>query len=447
MEYKWRALGAVMLGSFMGPFDATVANVALPAIGKAFSTGVDSTEWVLLSYLLATASTLAIFGRFGDMLGAKRVYVTGFAVFGASSLACALSPNLMSLIIARAVQGVGAAMLMSTSLAIITQAFPAHQRGRAIGMNGAAVAFGLTSGPIAGGFIVSVAAWHWIFLINVPISIVGLFVAARVIQNKPGDKQRFDVVGSALISVSLFCICLALSRAHIWGWAKPPTIGVLVAGCAAFAIFLFFERRVEAPTIDLRMFEKRIFAFSVLAAILYFCASYSVVFTVPLAAQVALHLQPLQAGLLLVPISMLNVVLAPVAGMLSDRIPARYISTAGAAVFTAGAALMIFVPAHPSAWTIAGVVGIAGLGSAVFTQPNNSTIMGSAPENRRGVAAGILATARTSGQVLGVAIAGAIYFFRAHHAPPSDPFAPARAVFIAVAALMLLAGVLSYNRE
>lgn len=438
-----------MLGTFMSPFDGTVANVALPSIARSLSTGVDASEWVLLSYLLATASTLTLFGRLGDSIGGKPVYVTGFAVFGLSSLACAFSPNLWFLVGARAMQGVGAAMLMATSLAIITQAFPAKERGRAIGMNGAAVAAGLTSGPIVGGFIVAVAHWHWIFLINVPVSIAGLFVAARVIRTHPGDRQRFDFIGSGLISGSLFCICLALSRAHVWGWSSAATIALLAGGCAAFALFLIVERRTPAPTVDLTMFRNRRFAFSVIAACLYFCASYCVVFTVPLSAQVALHLQPLQAGLLLVPISMLNVVIAPVAGMLSDRIPARYISTAGALVFAGGAAAMaLLLPPSPSPWSIAAVVGIAGLGSSVFTQPNNSAIMGSAPENRRGIAAGVLATARTSGQVLGVAAAGAIYFF---HAQPggagADPFAPARAVFLSVAALMVLAAIFSYVRD
>jgi MFS family permease len=200
--------------------------------------------------------------------------------------------------------------------------------------------------------------------------------------------------------------------------------------------------------LDLRLFENRTFAFSVTASMLYFCAAFSVVFTVPLAAQVALRLSPFRAGLLLLPISALNIVMAPVAGALSDRIPARYISTAGALVFALGALGMTFLPEHPALWNIAAVLVVAGAGAAVFTQPNNSTIMGSAPANRRGIASGILATARATGQVVGIALAGAIYFMRAHQLGAlSNTFVPAKAVFAVVAVLMFFVSVLSYTRD
>lgn len=447
-RYRWYALGAVMLGTVMGPLDASIANVALPTIGRAFHRGVDAVEWVLLAYTIVTASTLVLFGRLGDIVGQKRIYLSGFAVFGSGSLACALAPSLPLLIAARVFQAVGAAMLISCTQAIITEVFPSHERGRAIGLNGAAVAVGLTSGPVLGGFIVSTWDWRWIFTINVPISLIAMAVAAFVLRRETTRPEALDVPGAVLAGAGLFGLSLALSRAHVWGWGSPATGLVLLASGIAFACFVALERRTAQPMLDLTLFRSRTFAFSVVAALLYFIATSGVVFIVPLAAQIALGLRPLRAGLLLLPVSALNVVLAPFAGALSDRVPARYVSTAGAVLYVAGALWLAALPAHPAVWSIAGALVVAGAGTAVFSQPNNSTIMGAAPSNRRGVAAGVLATARTTGQVLGVALAGAVYFGRAAqlaHSPHS--FAPATTVFAAVAALMIAAAIVSYTRE
>lgn len=437
-----------MLGSFMSPLDASVANVALPTIGRAFHTAVDNTEWVLIAYMLVTSSTLVLFGRLGDLWGQKSVYTIGFAIFGASSLACAFSPSFWFLVGARAVQGVGSAMLMSSSPAIITDAFPGHQRGRAIGLNGAAVAIGLSTGPLVGGLILTQWDWRWIFLINVPIAVVALAVCAFVLRREERKDEEFDFAGAAIAFTALFAISLALSRAHVWGWGSLRTIGALAYAFTGIAAFLLVERRVRAPMLDLKLFNNRTFAFSVLAATLFFCAMYCIVFTVPMTAQIALGMTPLQAGLLLLPVSVLNVVLAPLAGALSDRIPARYVSTAGALCMVAGSVLLAVQPPNPLMWALYASLFVAGAGTAVFSQPNNSTIMGTAPANRRGIAAGILATARTTGQLLGISVAGAIYFLRSQQlGPMSHTYAPAKAVFYAVAAIMVIVSLVSYTRD
>jgi EmrB/QacA subfamily drug resistance transporter len=447
-NYKWYALGAVMLGTFMSPLDASIANVALPTIGRAFHTPVDNTEWVLIAYMLTTSSTLVLFGRLGDLWGQKRVYTIGFAIFGLASLACALAPSFWLLVGARAVQGIGSAMLMSSSPAIITDAFPAAQRGRAIGLNGAAVAIGLSTGPVLGGVIITYWDWRWIFLINVPISILALLVSAFILRREERKEEQFDFAGAAIAFTTLFAVSLALSRAHVWGWGSAPTIGALVYAAIGVGAFLWLERRVAAPMLDLQLFQNRTFAFSVLAATLYFCAMYCVVFTIPLSAQIALGKNGLQAGLLLLPISALNVVLAPLAGAASDRIAARYVSTAGAICFFAGCVLLAVQPDSPALWALYVSLFVAGAGTAVFSQPNNSTIMGHAPPNRRGIAAGILATARTTGQLLGVSVAGAIYFLRSQQLGPlAHSYAPAKAVFFAVAIIMVAVSLVSYTRE
>ena len=437
-----------MLGTIMGPLDASIANVAMPTIAHSFGRGVDVTEWILLSYMLVTASTLVLFGRLGDMFGQKRIYLGGFAIFGIGSLCCALAPSLALLISSRVLQALGAAMLISCTQAIIVDSFPATERGRAIGFNGAAVAFGLSTGPILGGAIVTYADWRWIFLINIPITIVALTLAAIVLHPARRQGEGFDPFGAAFSIAGLFSLSLALSRAHVWGWTSPRFIWLVVFSAVVFAAFLWVERRVKHPTLDLELFRNQTFALSLIAAFIYFTAQSGIVFIIPLAAQLTMHLSPLNAGLLLIPISLLNIVLAPAAGSLSDRVPARYVSTFGALLVTLGTFLLSRLPNDPVPWHIAGTLVVTGAGTAVFTQPNNSAIMGAAPPNRRGVAAAMLGTARTSGQLLGVAIAGAVYFSRAAQLGPlGKTFAPATTYFAGVTAMMLIVAVISSLRD
>jgi EmrB/QacA subfamily drug resistance transporter len=447
-RYRWYALGVIMLGTFMGPLDASIANVAMPQIARALGRRVDEAEWVLLAYMLITASTLVLFGRLGDMFGQKRIYLAGFAVFGAGSLACALSPSLEVLIAFRALQAIGAAMLVSCTQALIVESFPPHERGRAIGFNGAAVAAALSTGPIVGGAIVTFADWRWLFLINIPIALVALPLAALVL--KPGTRkdEGFDLVGAGLSIAGLFCLSLALSRSHAWGWGSARVIGLFVAAAAILIVFVRVERRAAHPALDLSLFSSRLFSMSTIAAFVYFTAQSGVVFIVPLSAQLALGASPLAAGFLLIPLTVLNVVLAPLAGSLSDRVPVRYISTAGALTVAVGAFVLSRLPAHPTTQQILESIVIAGIGTAVFTQPNNSAIMGSAPSHRRGVAAATLATARTTGQLLGVATAGAVYFARAAGlGPRAHTYAPATAYFGIVAVAMVLVALISWIRE
>ena len=409
-QYRWYALAVIMLGSMMGTLDASIANVAMPTISRAYHHSVDDTEWVILSFMLVTASTLVLFGRLGDIFGQKRIYLAGFGVFGISSFACAFAPSLGLLIAARAVQALGAAMLLASNQALIVDTFPASQRGRAIGFNGAAVAVGLSLGPIIGGAIVTFGDWRWIFLINVPISIVALIGATLVLKPVQQKSGGLDPLGAVLSVITLFAASLALSRSHIWGWTSPWTIGLLVLSQVTLWTFVYVEGRVPTPTLDLSLFRIRIFAVSTFAAFVYFTAISGLIFIIPLSAQTKLSDSAFAAGFLLTPITALNIVLAPTAGALSDRVPVRYVSTAGALMVTVGLFLLSLLPAHPTTLQLIGALVVAGCGTAVFTQPNNSAIMGSAPADRRGIAAGTLATARTSGQLLGVAIASAVYF-------------------------------------
>lgn len=447
-QYRWYALAVIMLGSTMGTLDASIANVALPTISRAYHHSVDDTEWVILSFMLVTASTLVLFGRLGDVFGQKRIYLIGFGIFGVSSLACAFAPSLEWLIAARAVQALGAAMLLSSNQALIVDTFPSTERGRAIGFNGAAVAVGLSLGPIIGGAIVTFGDWRWIFLINVPISIVALIGATLVLKPVQERSGGLDPIGAVLSVITLFSASLALSRSHIWGWTSPWTVGLLVLSQITLWIFIYVERRVVTPTLDLSLFKVRVFAVSVFAAFVYFTAVSGLIFIVPLTAQTALGDTAFAAGFLLMPITALNIVLAPMAGALSDRVPVRYVSTAGAVMVAIGLFVLSRLPPLPTTFELIGALIVTGLGTAVFTQPNNSAIMGSAPADRRGIAAGTLATARTSGQLLGVALASAVYFSHGMQGGVLvKTFAPASAYFGFTAFVMLGVAALSWLRE
>lgn len=447
-QYRWYALAVIMLGSMMGTIDASIANVAMPTIARVYGTSVDNAEWVILSFMLVTASTLVLFGRLGDMFGQKRIYFGGFAIFGLSSLACALSPSLVFLIAARAVQALGAAMLLSSNQALIVDTFPSTERGRAIGFNGAAVAVGLSLGPIVGGAIVTYGDWRWIFMINVPISIIASIGALFVLRPVQQKSSGFDPIGATLSVITLFSLSLALARSHIWGWTSPLTLGLIALSLVTLVVFIAVERRVPTPTLDLNLFKIRIFAVSVFAALVYFIAISGLIFIVPLSAQTALGDTAFMAGFLLTPITALNIVLAPTAGALSDRVPVRYVSTAGALMVAAGLFLLSRLPPHPSVTQLIVDLVVTGCGTAVFTQPNNSAIMGSAPADRRGIAAGTLATARTAGQLLGVAVASAVYFSHAASAGGfATTFEPATHYFGFTAFVMLGVAALSWLRD
>ncbi len=447
-QNKWLVLATVMIGTVMGPLDGSIANVAMPAIAHALGRGVDEAEWVLLAYILVTASMLVLFGRLGDLFGQKRIYLGGFAVFGAGSLACAFAPNLEALIAFRVVQAVGAAMLVSCTQAIIVDAFAPHERGRAIGFNGAAVAIGLSTGPILGGAIVTYSDWRWIFLINIPITLVAMTLAAIVLRPTEPKDEGFDLAGAGLSIVGLFSLSLALSRAHVWGWTSSRFLWLVGASLIVLVVFVAVERRVRHPMLDLDLFQNRMFSLSTIAAFIYFTAQSGVIFLVPLTAQLALGATPLQAGILLIPMTLLNIGIAPLAGSLSDRIAPRYLSTLGALLVAAGGFLLSRLPAVPTTVQIMGAIVVAGFGTTIFTQPNNSAIMGAAPANRRGVAAATLATARTTGQLLGVATAGAVYFSRAAMLGPlGKTFAPATAYFAVVGAVMIVVAAISFARR
>ncbi len=413
-QHKWWALGTVALGTFMSTLDASIVNVSLPSILRHFRTDLATIQWVVLAYLLTITSLLLTFGRLADIWGRKRVYTIGFGVFTVGSLACGLAAAPGQLIFARIVQAIGAAMVQANGLAITNAVFPGKERGRALGINGTVVATGATLGPTIGGVLVGAFGWQSIFLINIPVGIVGIALALAVLEEeristrRAGAAGRFDPLGALLIAVALITLLLALNRGDRVGWASGQIVGLFAAAAACFAAFIVVERRVVAPLLDLALFKVRAFATGSLAAFCSFLAISANAFLMPFFLQLILGFSPARAGLLLIPTSLTLAVVAPFSGWLSDRFGARILSSLGLAISALALVSLSQLSAGVHYADVLWRLILLGLGSVIFNSPNTAAVFSSIPRDRYGVAGGFLSMVRNSGQVIGVALAGAL---------------------------------------
>lgn len=397
------------MGAIMGPLDGSILNIALPAIASEFQAPLRSLEWVVMSYLLVASATLLIFGRMGDLYGQKRIYIAGFAVFTVGSFACSLAPNISSMVAFRVVQALGASMMIAMGPAIITRVFPPTERGMALGINSMVVAVGLASGPTLGGILVENIGWRSIFWINVPIGLLAIVWAWRVLPEGGRDaRERFDILGAALFFVALFGLLMAASNGPALGWSSPAILTLVAVSGAAFALFLWTERTVPAPMVDLSLFRNRVFVSAAVSCLLNFMAQNTVTFLMPFYLQNAMAYSAREAGLIMSSIPVVMMFLAPISGALSDRYGSGVLSPLGMAMTTLGVWLLSRLTLASSTAEILAYLLVFGLGSGLFGAPNNSALMGSAPRNKAGVASGILAMMRNTGMVLGVALSGAI---------------------------------------
>ena len=282
MQRKWLILSAVSLGSLMSTLDGSIVNIALPAIQQDFGIDLTTVEWVVVAYLLVLGSLLLPVGRLGEVQTFKRVYLAGFAIFTVASVLCGAAPSEGALIAFRVVQAVGAAMIMAMGPAIIARTFHAGERGRALGLNGMSVSLGLSLGPVLGGILTQAASWRAIFLINVPIGILAIVWAARVLPDEtPGTGKTFDLRGAALSGGALFALLLALSEGQAWGWTSPATLGLVAVFIVLGAAFVMAERASEQPLIDLALFRIRPFAAGLASVVVAFCGIFTATFLLP----------------------------------------------------------------------------------------------------------------------------------------------------------------------
>jgi EmrB/QacA subfamily drug resistance transporter len=410
---RWLVLAAVGSGVFLGTIDGSIVNVALPTLSRHFGVGLGQVQWVVLGYLLAVVSLTPVAGRLADMAGRRRIYAAGFVVFTLGSLLCAMATGIWALVAARFVQAVGGAAITALGSAIVTEAFPPGERGRALGAIGSIVSIGIVIGPTAGGLILSALSWNWIFLVNLPIGFVGTWLVLRHVPlDVPGRGERFDLAGGVSLFLALSSFLIGLTLEHDRGLSDPTVLGLLGVAAASLVLFVVIERRSPWPLVDLSLLASPQLSVSLVTGVMTFVAVAGSAILMPFYLHGVLHHPIRTVGFLLavVPVSMGLV--APFAGSAADRFGPRRLTVAGLAVMTValfgirrlGLAttnadyLLIFVP-----------VGIA---FGLFQSPNISLIMGSAPPGRLGVVSGLASLSRTMGQTIGIATVGALWASR-----------------------------------
>lgn len=409
--YHWFVVGTVCVGAFMAALDASIVNVAMPTLTKAFPGGMNMVEWVSIAYLLTLTSLLTMLGSLADRMGRRLFYTFGFGVFIVGSALCGAASTMSWLIAARILQALGAAMLQANSVAIITAAIPAECRGKAIGIQGSAQAIGLSIGPAVGGMLIAGFGWRSIFYVNVPVGIIGTLLASMVLPKDIPNKlaKRFDYLGAAIFAPALVLLMLVLKDGYKTGWLSPSIIIEFMLAIVLFAIFVIWEKRCASPMVNLNLLKIPAFTGGNISGMLSYSLMFGVLFLMPFYLEWVLKVPPAATGFLLTPVPLAMTILAPVSGALADKIGSRILTTSGMAIASAGVlVLALLSKTTPYYVYILGLI-LVGAGMGIFTPPNNSSVMGSAPAENLGVAGGILNMSRSLGMSLGVAIAGTLF--------------------------------------
>jgi EmrB/QacA subfamily drug resistance transporter len=407
---KWYVMAAVGMGILLATIDGSIVNVALPTLVRAFDTGFAAVQWVVLAYLLTVTTLMLSVGRLGDMIGKKPLYTAGFVVFTTGSALCGLSPTIGWLIAFRVLQAIGASMLMALGMAIVTEAFPPSERGKALGISGSMVSIGIVLGPVLGGLIIGALSWHWIFYVNLPVGIVGTWMVIRFVPaGQPAGGQRFDWLGALLLFGSLMSLLLAMTLGQQEGFGQPVVLLLAAAWLVLLAAFLAVEWKSPQPMIDLRLFRNRLFNVNLVTGFATFVSMAGTIILIPFYLENVMGYSPRSVGLLLAVVPVAVGITAPLSGALSDRVGTRPIAVAGLAMMLLG---FVAVSTLSLDTTAAGYVLRylpVGIGIGIFQSPNNSAVMGAVPRERLGVASGLLSITRSLGQTTGIAVLGAVW--------------------------------------
>jgi EmrB/QacA subfamily drug resistance transporter len=407
---KWLVMSAVASGVFLATIDGSIVNIALNTLVIELKQPLAIVEWVVLGYLLTVATLILSVGRLADMIGKKKIYAAGLAVFTLGSGLCGLAPTVYWLIGFRVLQAAGAAMIMALGTAIVTEAFPDRERGKAMGIIGLLVSIGVIAGPTLGGIILQSLTWHWLFFVNLPVGLIGLVLVFRFVPSRrPVGKQSFDYWGAVTLFISLASFLLSLSVIQLDGFTNPFLYGLLALWLVTLLVFIRIELRIPEPMIDLRMFLSRLFSINLITGLLSFIASAGTILLMPFYLQNVLGYDPQKTGLLLVVTPLAIAVVAPISGALSDRMGSRLITTVGLVIAALGYGLVSTIDASTSMFGYVLRFLPVGIGMGIFQSPNNSAVMGSAPKHRLGVASGLLSLTRVLGQTAGIAILGALW--------------------------------------
>jgi len=349
---KWYVMAAVSMGIFLATIDGSITNIALPTLVRNFGADFATVQWVVLAYLLTLATLLLGVGRLADMKGKKPLYTLGFIIFTIGSALCGLSPTVYWLIVFRVVQAVGATMILALGMAIVTEAFPPKERGRALGISGSMVSIGIVVGPTLGGLIIEALSWNWIFFVNIPVGIVGTWMVTRFVPSiKPAGKQVFDYLGALTLFIFLLSLSLGLTMGQQIGYSDPRILALLLNSVIFLTAFIVIELRAKQPMIELSLFRNPSFSISLITGFITFISISGTLILMPFYLENVLGYQTREVGLLLAIIPIAMGIAAPISGSLSDRFGTRPISVIG---------LLIWLPAAiPADWHWHGGIPVA----------------------------------------------------------------------------------------
>jgi EmrB/QacA subfamily drug resistance transporter len=415
--HKWLILVAVGSALLMGTIDGSIVNVALPSLTEDLHTQFYLVQWAVLSFLMGLAVCILMAGRLGDMVGKKRVFTAGLIIFVASSTLCGLSPGIYWLIAFRFLQAIGAAMIVSLGVAIVTETWPRTEHGTAIGISAGIISLGAAAGPALGGFILHLLSWRWIFFVNIPIGLLSLIlVRLYVPELQPANRnEKFDLLGALFIGLTMLSFVLSMTFTQTHGLFSAPVIGLLVFFVAALLVFIRIEKRVAHPMLDLSLFSNSGFSLNLLTGFLTFVCISGILLLFPFYLQLVKKMDQQHIGLLMsvVPISL--VILGPISGRLADKVGTRRVSLVGLFIILASYILIGRLTAATPPLFFILLTLPNGIGMATFQSPNNTAIMAAAPRHRLGVANGMLSMSRTLGQLTGVSLLGAFFARRLQH--------------------------------
>ncbi len=417
--YKWLVLGTVGLGVLTSTVDGSIVNIALPDLRQVFNTDAGTVVWISVIFLLSSVGLMLTLGSLGDAVGRKRVFLSGFVVFGIGLVGASISQSLTQLLIARAIQGVGQALIISNGNALVVAAFPPTERGRALGIENAVVGVGLASGAPLGGFLLDALGWQALFWTRIPFMAAFFLMSLLILRpDQVGTKRiAFDLSGAITIFLAMSTFILALNRGPILGWTNPLILGLGATAVVSSAWFLLAEKRARTPVLELSLFKNRMFSASNAANAFQFLSQGAIIILMPFFLQDARNLTPFNAGLVLVTLPASRMVAGPIAGWVADKVSARSITTIGLVVMTlAYVGLRAVGLDTPMAWLVALLLA-EGMGSSIFGPANNSAVMGSVPPTHLGTASGMIATVRQASQTTGLALAATLFStFQATHA-------------------------------
>ncbi len=412
-ERKWYAMAAVGVGVLLATIDGSIVNIALPTIRKHFSTTLPVVQWVSVGYLLTLASLTLAVGRWGDIVGKKRIYLGGFGLFTVASMLCGVSPTISALIGFRVIQGLGSVMILALGAAILVEAFPPDERGKALGLIGTFVSVGVVIGPMVGGVLISAFDWRAIFFVNLPVGLVGMWMVSRfVAATPPRGGQRFDYPGAALLSLALLALSLGLTSGQALGYGSWIVLALLGSGLLLVAGFVAVERRSDDPMVPLGIFREPLLTVSIVTGFLAFVAVASTFFLLPFYLEEVLGFDLLRTGLALSVAPLVLGFVSPLAGSWSDRIGVRRLTLAGLVILAATYVGFQTLSVDTTFLTFSLLAIPLGAGIGVFQSPNNSAIMGTMPREYAGVAGGLLTLTRLLGQIAGVAAVGSLWAAR-----------------------------------